>query len=94
MALVRARHAVFGVCLIPATRLALHPDEWTAVDAPIPPRDVPFNPAVHNVPEVLAYLADASPSERARVLAAERSSDRPRQTVLAVGDDSTPIEGN
>ncbi len=33
MALIEARHPVYGVCLIPETRLALHP-EWERVEAP------------------------------------------------------------
>lgn len=34
MALIRARHAVYGVCLIPEGKAALHPDDWTPVEPP------------------------------------------------------------
>lgn len=32
MALIRAHHAVFGVCMVPDTRVALHPQDWTPID--------------------------------------------------------------
>lgn len=38
MALIRAHHAVFGVCRVPDTRVALHPQDWTPLD------DVPVHP--------------------------------------------------
>lgn len=34
MALIPARHAVFGVCLVPLSRILLHPTEWLPVDEP------------------------------------------------------------
>lgn len=88
MALVLARHAVFGEHLIPQRRLALHSDDWTPVEgsteAPVVP--LQFDPAAHTVPEVAAYYEQASASERLRVLEVERSALKPRTTVLALGE--------
>lgn len=50
-----------------------------------PPAD-DFDPAEHNVPDVLAYLADADEDERARVLAAE-AAGQARATILKKGHD-------
>lgn len=44
----------------------------------------PFDPAGHNVVDVLAYLADADEDERARVLAAEAAGEA-RATILKKG---------
>ncbi|MFJ1865541.1 hypothetical protein ACIOD1_13000 [Streptomyces sp. NPDC088097] len=56
------------------------PAEPTVQDAPA---DV-FDPADHNVVDVLAYLADADEDERARVLAAEEAGQA-RATILKKG---------
>ena len=36
MALIRARHAIFGVCRVGEAKVRLHPDEWTPLE-PLPP---------------------------------------------------------
>lgn len=36
MALIRARHAVYGVCKVGEAKVRLHPDEWTPL-RPLPP---------------------------------------------------------
>ncbi|WKD36508.1 hypothetical protein [Streptomyces xanthophaeus] len=70
-------------------------DEAPAVvepDAPAEPALEPapaeaaeaFDPADHNVVDVLAYLADADEDERARVLAAEEAGEA-RATILKKG---------
>ena len=42
--------------------------------------DEPFDPSEHDVPEVLAHLADADEDEQARVIAAERDGKN-RKTI-------------
>lgn len=87
MPLIRAKHDVFGECLVPDSRVRLHPDEWT-----------PFDPAEHTAPEVVEYLDEAPPTEVERVVTAESQRSRPRKTVLAkdtptpdaVGSGNTP----
>lgn len=78
MALIRARHDVFGERLVPESRVRLHPDEWTA-----------FDPSEHTATEVLDYIEAAPPAEVERV-AAEGKRSRPRKTVLAEGATQTP----
>lgn len=78
MALIPAHHEVFGTCMVPESKVALHPDEWSVYD-----------PAEHNVEDVVAYLQQAGPRERARVLELERSAAKPRKTVLGE-DHETP----
>ena len=79
MALIPARHDVFGECLVPESKVRLHPDAWTA-----------FDPTEHTATEVLEYLEDAPPTEVERVIAAEGKRSRPRKTVLAEGETETP----
>ena len=90
MALVLARHEVFGDHLIPEARLRLHPDEWTAIGGEPEQKSGPYDPLAQKAPEVLAYLEKASASERVRVLEVERQARRPRKTVLAFGENSQP----
>ncbi|MFB7007887.1 MULTISPECIES: hypothetical protein [unclassified Streptomyces] len=45
------------------------------------PSRAPFDPAEHDVPAVLAYLAEADEEETARVLAAE-AAGKSRKTIL------------
>lgn len=82
MALIRAFHEVFGWQLIPQSRQRLHPEEWST-----------YNPADHNVDDVVGYLRGAGPRERARVLQLERAARRPRKTVLEAfaEDPQTPV---
>lgn len=44
MALIRAHHQVFGICRVPESKVRLHPDEWTPVDASPPPAADPQTP--------------------------------------------------
>lgn len=57
----------------------------SAPAAPQPPAE--FNPADHNVADVIAYLADADEDERACVLAAEEAGEA-RATILKKGASS------
>lgn len=92
MALVRARHEVFGVCDVPVGTLRRWPDLWERVDDDTPtgpPAVRLYDPAEHRLDPVddddgvIAYLVAASPAERERVIAAERArGDRARKTVL------------
>lgn len=70
MALIPAFHEVYGWNLIPEQRQRLHPAEWSV-----------YNPAEHNVDDVVAYLEKVGPRERARVFALEHGSKQ-RKTVL------------
>ena len=72
MALIPAFHEVYGWNLIPEQRQRLHPDEWST-----------YNPAEHNVDDVVAYLEKVGPRERARVFALEGDGKK-RKTVLEV----------
>jgi hypothetical protein len=36
VALIRARHEVFGVCRVPEGAVRLFPDEWEPLDGPLP----------------------------------------------------------
>lgn len=58
-------------------------DEAPVAVAPTEPPEV-FDPAAHNVGDVLAYLTDADEDERARVLAAEAAGEA-RATILKKG---------
>ena len=71
MPLIAAFHEVFGLCLVPESRVRLHPDAWSTYD-----------PAEHNVDPVVDHLQQAGPRERARVLELERAG-KARKTVLA-----------
>jgi hypothetical protein len=76
------------VQLKPVEEATANPGEQRTLTPPAPatevtpPDDKPFDPSEHTTPEVLAYLADASEEERARVLAAE-AQGRNRKGVLA-----------
>lgn len=62
-------------------------DEASAADPEgLPPSDA-FDPAEHNAVDVLAHLADADDTERARVLAAE-AAGQARATILKKGQPS------
>ncbi|MFB6809416.1 hypothetical protein [Streptomyces sp. NPDC056387] len=63
------------------------PAESDAPSVEISPGDAAFDPTVHNVADVLAYLADADEDERARVLAAEEAGQA-RATILKKGQPS------
>ena len=73
MPLIPAFHEVFGLCLVPESRVRLHPGEWSTYD-----------PGAHRAADVVDHLHRCSPLARARVLALERAARRPRKTVLAV----------
>jgi len=63
-------------------------DEAPAEPAPaVASAPAVFDPAEHNVVDVLAYLADADEDERARVLAAEAAGES-RATILKKGSSS------
>lgn len=97
MALVRARHKVFGVCEVGELTVATYPDDWTRVDPSTPTAAERraageledalagdgdlFDPADENVEEVIAHLATADEPERIRVLELERIGKK-RSTVL------------
>lgn len=49
-----------------------------------PDDDEPFDPSEHDVPEVLAHLAEADEEEQARVVAAERDGKN-RKTITEKG---------
>ncbi|HET6353390.1 hypothetical protein [Streptomyces sp.] len=49
-----------------------------------PDDDEPFDPSEHDVPDVLAHLADADEDEQARVIAAERDGKN-RKTITEKG---------
>lgn len=51
-----------------------------------------FDPTSKTIAEVEAYLADADGDERARVIAAEQESTKPRKGVLDLA--AAPEEGN
>lgn len=94
MALIRARHEVFGVADVPDTDY-YRETGWTEVDPSTPTRveaerqaeadaflaATSFVPAEHPVAEVVDYIATADEAERARVLAEEKAT-KGRKTVL------------
>jgi len=58
---------------------------WEVVDESVPTTDEVrelYNPADHNATEVAAYLVNADDAERARVIAAEKTADSPRKTIV------------
>ena len=94
MALMRARHEVFGVADVPDNDY-YRDNGWTEVDPSTPTRveeeraaearaflgEVLYDPSAHTVVEVQEYLETASDEERERVLAAERDG-KARSTLL------------
>lgn len=71
-----------SVVVEPAAPEPVEP-ESTPEHAPTEPAEA-FDPADHNVVDVVAYLADADEDERARVLAAEAAGEA-RATILKKG---------
>lgn len=90
--LIRARHKVYGVHLVPEAKVRLWPDLWERVDDTTPTAAEEarmYEPAGHRLDPVddddgvLAYLASADDTERARVIDAERArGPKARKTVL------------
>lgn len=73
MPLIPAFHEVFGLCLVPDSRVRLHPGEWSTYD-----------PGEHRAADVVEHLRRCGPHVRDRVLELERAARRPRKTVLAL----------
>lgn len=101
MAMMRARHKVYGVKDVPDTKF-YRDNGWEPVD-PSTPTDLQrrraeeaaayhaatsYDPAEHTADEVVEHLADAPAEEASRVVAAEKSG-KARKTVL----DAAPDEG-
>jgi hypothetical protein len=94
MALMRARHEVFGVADVTDSDY-YRENGWVEVDPSTPTRveaeraaeaeafvaATAFDPAAHPVEEVVEHIATADEDEKARVLAAEKAS-KARKTVL------------
>jgi hypothetical protein len=99
MALIRARHEVFGVADVPDTDY-YRETGWTEVDASTPTNveaarqaeadaflaATSFDPAEHKAEEVVDYVADRTRGrEVARVIEAEKSG-KARKSVLDATD--------
>jgi hypothetical protein len=98
MALIRARHEVFGVADVPDTDY-YRETGWTEVDASTPTNveaarqaeadaflaETSFDPAAHKAEEVVAYIEAAPEAEVARVIEAEKAS-KSRKSVLDATD--------
>jgi trigger factor len=92
MALIRARHDVFGVKDVPDNDF-YRENGWVKVDPSTPTtaqerrraeneaRRGTFDPAEHKAEEVVDHLEGAPDDEKARVLAAEKAG-KGRKTVL------------
>lgn len=94
MALMRARHEVFGVADVPDNDW-YRENGWTEVDPSTPTRveadrqaeadaylaAVSFDPSAHKADEVVEHIQTADEAEAERVLAAEKSG-KARKTVL------------
>lgn len=98
MTLMRARHKVFGVADVPDTDY-YRETGWVQVSDDTPTRveqervdesaaylaAISFDPAAHNVDEVVAHLETAPEEEAARVLEVEKSG-KARKSVIAAGE--------
>jgi len=98
MALIRARHEVFGVADVPDTDY-YRETGWTEVDPSTPTRveaerqaeadafvaAVTFDPAEHKAEEVVEHIQTADEAEAARVLDAEKSG-KARKSVIAAAE--------
>ena len=98
MALMRARHEVFGVADV-ADSDYYRENGWVEVDPSTPTKveeertaeadaylaAVSYNPAEHKAEEVVEHIQAAPEDERARVLEAEKSG-KARKTVIEAAE--------
>jgi hypothetical protein len=98
MALIRARHEVFGVADVPDTDY-YRENGWSEVDPSTPTKveaeraaeseaylkATSFDPAEHKAEEVVAYIETAPDAEAARVIEAEKAS-KSRKSVINATD--------
>ncbi|MFJ3258490.1 hypothetical protein ACIPK9_37385 [Streptomyces sp. NPDC086771] len=67
-----------------AARAGVRPASGPLSMAHAEPAAPPFDPGAHDVPAVLAHLAEADETETARVLAAE-AAGKNRKTIMEAG---------
>lgn len=98
MALMRARHEVFGVADVPDTDY-WRENGWKQVSDDTPTRveeeraaesdaylsATSFDPAAHKAEEVVAYIAEAPADEAARVIEAEKAAKSRKSVIDAAG---------